>query len=113
PRRAHRAAVDAGGLHAAEEPPVEARVPRQHGAVAGLLIQFAGVFHGPSMGLAAARVSRFSDIAVTSIRPPRNPRAASPNYPKICPRILMPPRDPPAAPPPAAPSWSAASRAGP
>src|SRR5207249_5322605 len=38
-RRADGAAIDAGGLHGGEEPPVEARVSAPGRAVAGLLVE--------------------------------------------------------------------------
>jgi hypothetical protein len=50
PSGANRAAVDAGGLHACEKPPIVTRITREHGPVTGGGIEM----HGSNIGRTAA-----------------------------------------------------------
>ena len=74
PHPAHRAAVDAGGGDADEQPAVEARIARTQGAVVGVVLALNGISlgqgqrwggerrHGPDDRQAAACHSPFSDL---------------------------------------------------
>src|SRR5690606_29098245 len=57
PGGADRPAVDAGGLHPGEQPPVEAGVPGADGAVAGVVVHI----HAGSIMRLPPNVRRFSD----------------------------------------------------
>ena len=60
PRRADRAAINAGGLHTGEEHPVKPMVARLQRGMAGCRVRQA---HGAFVAAAGARVWRFSDVA--------------------------------------------------
>src|SRR5437870_7624462 len=57
--RTHRPTVDAGRLHADEEPAVEARIARASRSFEGLAIEF----HGDTLAQSAGRDWPFSDLA--------------------------------------------------
>src|SRR5262249_23636315 len=61
PRRADRSAIDSCGLHAGEEPPIEARVARTDDPVAGFVVKI----HGGNLSAQDAQVWRFSDVLNT------------------------------------------------